>query len=81
MNWQDLDPLIKILIATILCMMIAGWIGYIRYKFHEWLKKKEAEQKQEASEPIDSIPLVYDSKAQIKRMGHELRELTWERRR
>jgi len=48
-HWQNLHPVAKFFIVCILCGMIGGGIGYIRYKFHEWLRKKEAEQKQEAS--------------------------------
>ena len=56
MNIHNLHPVAKILIGTILCMMIGGGIGYIRYIIHDALDKREAQQKQEASETITAIP-------------------------
>jgi hypothetical protein len=81
MNWQEIHPVVKFLIATILCMMIAGGTGYILYKFDEWCDRKEAEQKNKAAEPVDctGIDFVYDSKGEIKTLGHELRKMSYER--
>jgi len=45
---HDLHPFIKILIATILCMMIAGGTGYMLCVVNTALDK------QEASKPIGS---------------------------
>lgn len=41
-------------------------------------EKRAMQQKTQHSEAIDGTYWVYDCKAEIKRLGHELRELTWE---
>lgn len=80
MNWHDLDPLVKILIATILCMMIGGGAGYIISKFDKFMDNREAQQKAEASQLVDctGVDLVYDNKAEVKTLGHELRKMSYE---
>lgn len=53
-------------------LFIAGMATWVRDKYTMW----KARQKSIASEPIDSIPFVYDCSGRIKRYGDELRELT-----
>lgn len=78
MNWHNLHPVTKILIATIICLMIGGGAGYIVFTLSEKWDKFKAKQKREAAEPIDctGINFVYDSSGRAKQLGHELREIT-----
>lgn len=78
MTWQTLHPAVKIFIACILCGMIGGGIGYMRYIIHEARVRQRLRRIKAASKPVDytQIDFVYDSKGNIKRMGDELRELT-----
>jgi len=54
MNWHDLHPVVKILVITILCMMIGGGIGYIRYIVNDALDRKEAKKRSMASKALGS---------------------------
>ena len=55
MNWHNLHPVAKILIATILGMLICGGAGYILYIVNAALDRMEAREKQEASMPITAV--------------------------
>ena len=59
------------LIVKILAKMLDKWD-------RRQAKKRAVQQKAQHSEAIDGTYWVYDCKAEIKRLGHELRELTWE---
>jgi flagellar basal body-associated protein FliL len=59
MNWHSLHPVVKILIGCILCLMIGGGIGYMRYMFSEWLDKREVGKKKKAQEPIKAVRKIY----------------------
>lgn len=77
MNWHNLHPAVKVFIWCILFSMIAGGIGRILHKFFAWRRQRDAQQKTDASEPIDYIPIdfgIYDSKGRIKRNRVELEE-------
>ncbi len=58
-------------IVKLLAKMLNAWD-----KRHT--EKKAMQQKAQHSEPIDGTCWVYDSKAEIKQLGHELRKLIWE---
>lgn len=78
MVWQALHPVTKIFIWFILCGMIGGGIGYMRYMIHNARVRQRAKRIKKASKPIDytQIDLVYDSKGRIRRLGDELREMS-----
>lgn len=62
-----------IIIAIIFFAGIAAWLGE---EFRKW----KIRQKRKASQPIDATNwLVYDNKAEIKQLGHELRKISYER--
>ena len=51
---HDLHPVVKILIATILCMMIGGGAGYILYIVNGALDRWDEKKKREAAKPLGS---------------------------
>jgi hypothetical protein len=76
--WQQIPPFIKILIWMALFFTIISGFSVILKIANDGLDKMDAKKKKVASEPIDGTNwLVYDSKGNIKEVGHELRELTW----
>ncbi len=79
MTWHNIHPAVQIFIIAIACCIAAGGIGYMRYIIHNARVWNRLRRIKEASKPVDytQIDFTYDSKARIKRMGHELRELTW----
>jgi hypothetical protein len=44
-------------------------------------KKRALKEKAQHSKTIDGTDWIYDCRKNIKRMGHELRQLSWEDRR
>lgn len=76
MTWQALHPVAKIFIWCILCGMIGGGIGYMRYIIHEARVRQRAKRIKKASKPIDytQIDFTYDSKGRIKQSRAELDE-------
>ena len=58
--------------------VIVKLLAKICDKWDKRQAKKRAMQQKAQNEPIDGTYWVYDCKAEIKRLGHELRELTWE---
>lgn len=82
MAWQALHPVAKIFIWFILCGMIGGSIGYMRYIIHEARVRQRLRRIKEASKPVDytQIDFTYDSKGRIKQLGHELRETSRRRK-
>ena len=65
----------------ILCGIIGCGIGYMRYIIHEARVRQRLRRIKQASKPVDytQIDFVYDSKARIKQLGHELRKISWEK--
>jgi hypothetical protein len=62
-----------------LLIKLAAWICD---KWDRWQAKKRAlKQKAQHSETVDGTCWIYDCRANIKRVGHELRQLSWEERR
>ena len=82
MTWQALHPVAKIFIWFILCGMIGGGIGYIRYIIHEARVRQRLRRIKEASKPIDytQIDFTYDSKGRIKQSRTGLGEAMRKRR-
>jgi hypothetical protein len=74
MNWHDLHPVVKIFIWSIIFFLIIGGFGYILFIINRGIDKMEAKEKQIASVPIDSIPLIYDCKGNRKEVRRELYE-------
>ena len=76
MTWQALHPVTKIFIWLILCGMIGGGIGYMRYIIHEARVRQRLRRIKEASKPVDhtQIDFTYDSKGRIKQSRTELDE-------
>jgi len=63
-----------IIIALFFTAGIAAWIGD---KYRKWRRYKA---KQQASQQVDGTDwLVYDKRAEIKQLGHELRNITRKR--
>jgi hypothetical protein len=80
MTWRNLHPAVQIFIIAILCCIAAGGVGYMRYIIHEARVRQRLRRIKEASKPVDYTQIdftTYDSKGNIKRIGRELRELTW----
>jgi hypothetical protein len=76
--WQEIPPFIKILIWMALFFTIISGFSVILTVVNNGLDEMEAKEKQKAQKPVDGTDwLVYDSKGNIKEVGHELRELTW----
>ena len=65
-------------IAFIVLLTIIAVVLLAIDKIQRDIKESKERDKLAASEPIDGTYWVYDCKAEIKRLGHELRELTWE---
>ena len=62
-----------------LLIKLAVWICD---KWDRWQTKKRAlKEKAQHSEIVDGTCWIYDCRANIKRVGHELRQLSWEERR
>lgn len=82
MAWNNLHPAVKVFIWCILCGMIGGGIGYMRYIIHEARVRRRARHIKEASKPIDytQIDFTYDSKGRIRQLGDELREMSRRRK-
>jgi hypothetical protein len=79
MIWHNMHPVVQIFIICILCGMIGGGIGYMRYIIHEARARNRLRRIKTASKPVDYTQIdftTYDSKARIKRIGHELREMS-----
>jgi hypothetical protein len=81
MNWGAYPPFARLLICfgILFIIEIIGLLfGALALKINEACDEREAEQKQKAQEPVDctGIDFVYDNKAEIKQIGHELRGLT-----
>jgi len=83
MIWHNMHPVVQIFIICILCGLIAGGIGYMRYIIHNARVKNRLRRIKAASKPIDytQIDLVYNCEGRIKRNGDELRKLTGGERR
>ena len=66
----------------ILCGIIGCGIGYMRYIIHETRVRRRLRRIKAASKPVDytQIDFTYDSKARIKRLGDELREMSRRRK-
>jgi lipopolysaccharide export LptBFGC system permease protein LptF len=63
-----------LIVAIIFFSGIAAWIGE---EYRKWQKYKA---KQQASQQVDGTDwLVYDKRAEIKQLGHELRNITRKR--
>ena len=80
MTWHNLHPAVQIFVVALCCLIAAGGIGYMRYIIHNAQVRQRLRHIKAASKPVDYTQIdftTYDSKARIKRMGHELRELTW----
>lgn len=82
MVWQTLHPVAKIFIWCIILFLIVGGSAYILYIINEALDARDERNKSKASKPIDytQIDFTYDSKARIKRLGDELREMSRRRK-
>lgn len=66
MTWHNLHPAVQIFVIA-LCLLIAiGGIGYILHKFFMWRREQKAQQKTEASKPINYIPVTYDRNGRIR---------------
>jgi len=61
-----------------LLIKIATWVCD---KWDSRQAKKRALKEKAQNEPIDGTCWIYDCRANIKRVGHELRQLSWEERR
>ena len=78
--WYRLNDSTQFFIIGICLLLIAGGMGYMRYIIHNARVRNRLRRIKEASKPVDYTQIdftTYDSKARIKRMGHELKELTW----
>lgn len=58
------------IVAVIVALETGSWL-------HGLYRAWKARQKKAASKPVDATYWLYDSKGEVKRLGHELRELTW----
>jgi hypothetical protein len=59
-----------------LLIKVTAWICD---KWDRWQAKKRAlQQKAQHSEAVDGTDWIYDCRANIKRVGHELRQMSWE---
>jgi hypothetical protein len=88
MNWHDLTPydrLISILghvtlVLLTLAVIIAvvAIVLFLLMSLIDWIERKckeaDAKKKKVASVPIDSIPLIYDSRGNRKQVRRELYE-------
>lgn len=83
MTWHNLHPAVQIFIIGLCCLIAAGGIGYMRYIIHEARVRQRLRRIKAASKPVDytQIDFVYDSKGNIKRLGHELRKMSWRKER
>ena len=81
MTWHNLHPAVQISVVALCCLIAAGGIGYMRYIIHEARVRQRLRRIKAASKPVDytQIDFVYDSKGQIKKLGHELRQMSWRR--
>lgn len=79
--WNRLNDSTQFLIAGICLLIAAGGVGYMRYIIHEARVRNRLRRIKQASKPVDytQIDFVYDSKARIKRLGPELRKISWEK--
>lgn len=79
MTWHNLHPAVQIFIVALCCLIAAGGIGYMRYMIHEARVRNRLRRIKAASKPVDYTQIeftTYDSKARIKRLGDELREMS-----
>lgn len=58
-----------IVVALIVALEMGSWLHGL---YRQW----KAKQKAIASKPVDGTFWLYDSKGEVKRLGHEPRELT-----
>ena len=73
-----LGCLVLAVIAFIVLLIIIAVVALAIDKIQRDIKESKERDKLAASRPVDGTCWVYDCKAEIKRLGHELRELTWE---
>ena len=83
MTWHNIHPAVQIFIVALCCLIAAGGIGYMRYIIHNARVRNRLRRIKAASKPVDytQIDFTYDSKGNIKRLGHELRKMSWRKER